>query len=341
MLALAGCSAAPSGEPPTSCSNAEQIQVPTDDGGAVALHHHPGPGPPVIVVHGISSNHHCWDLAPDRSLAVALVEAGYDAWLLDLRGHGDARFDARGEPQRGGWTIDDYGRYDVPAAIEAVRAATGAHKVGYVGHSMGGMVAAVYTALYGDDALAALVVVASPVEFSDPDPLLALGGASMTAGTVLGRVHTPMMADLAALMRHAPFRFDDILFSSDNLSPAARRLMYQQVVSPLTRGELRQFSGILQQGRFTSEDGSIDYLDALSRLRTPLLTIAGRADQVATADRVRPWVERAGSAEKRFVLAGRVNGFLHDYGHLDLTVGDDAAEEIYPLITGWFEGRWP
>jgi len=295
----------------------------------------------VLVVHGISSNHHCWDLAADRSLAVALVEQGYDAWLLDLRGHGDALVDAEGRPQRSGWNMDDYGRYDVPAAIDFVREATGYDKVGYVGHSMGGMVAAVYIALHGDEALSALVAVASPVDFSDPDPLLTLGGASMLAGTLLPRMQTPMMADLAAHLHKVPFKVDELLFAPDNMATAARQEMYRQVVSPLSRGELAQFSTMLEQGSFRSEDGAIDYLASLSGLHVPLLVIAGRADRIAPPDRVRPWVEVAGSAEKRFVVAGKVNGFHHDYGHLDLPVGDDARDEIYPLITGWFDGRWP
>ena len=68
--------------------------------------------------------------------------------------------------------------------------------------------------------------------------------------------------------------------------------------------------------------------------------IAGRADRIAPADRVQPLLEQAGSAEKAYFLAGRISGLSHDYGHLDLVIGDDAAEEIYPRIVGWFEGRW-
>ena len=115
----------------------------TEDGATIALHHHPGDGPPVLIVHGISSNHRCWDLSPERSVATALVAAGFDPWLLDLRGHGDALTDAQGRRQWGGWTMDDYGQHDVPAAVAYVLAQTGEDKIGYVGHSLGGMIGAV------------------------------------------------------------------------------------------------------------------------------------------------------------------------------------------------------
>ncbi|RME21832.1 MAG: alpha/beta hydrolase, partial [Deltaproteobacteria bacterium] len=149
------------------------------------LRRYPAAGPPVLLVHGISSNHRTWDLGPQRSLARALQARGYDAWLLDLRGHGLAERDPAGRRQRNGWTMDDYGRYDLPAAIDHVRSVSGFDRVGYVGHSMGGMVAAIYNALVGDDALAALVVVGSPVDFADPDPLVTLASRGAPLATAL------------------------------------------------------------------------------------------------------------------------------------------------------------
>ena len=113
------------------CVDAEQYRVTTEDGAEVALHRHPASGLPVLVVHGISSNHHCWDLNEERSLAVDLAAHGMDAWLLDLRGHGDARRDSRGRPQNSGWSIDDYARYDIPAAVDLVLRETGAELEAY------------------------------------------------------------------------------------------------------------------------------------------------------------------------------------------------------------------
>ncbi len=343
-LGLAGCAGARASVPPP-CPGAEDLDVFTEDGAGVHLHHHPGDGPPVLVVHGISSNHRFWDLDPEHSLARALVEAGFDPWLLDLRGHGDAVRDAEGRVQRAGWNVDDYGRYDVPAAIAAIRSRTGAARVGYVGHSMGGMVGAVYQAWHGDDALAALVAVGSPVDFSHPDPVLRWSGRGMAVGGLLPRVDTPLLARAAAALPRSPMAVDELLFNPADLDADTRAAMYRAIVSPLSRDELAQFARILAGGRFVSADGSLDYLDALRGFEAPLLAIAGRVDHVAPPDRVRGWIDRAGSAEKRWVVAGLDGGFAHDYGHLDLGLGVDAAREVYPLITGWLarareEGRW-
>ena len=119
----------------STCPEAESVRLHTSDGAPIQLHRHPGDGQPVLVVHGISSNHRCWDLSPERSLAVALAEAGYDAWLLDLRGHGDAIVP---EARTHGWTVDDYGGRDMHRAITHIQGQTGAERVAIVGHSMGG-----------------------------------------------------------------------------------------------------------------------------------------------------------------------------------------------------------
>ena len=124
------------------------------------------------------------------------------------------------------------------------------------------------------------------------------------------------------------------------MTPEARTLMFTRAVSPVYEAELAQFDRILGEGRFVSADGAVDYRAALAELDAPLLVIAGRVDRIAPPDRVRPYYESAGSAERRYVLAGRQNGFAVDYGHMDLTHGDHAAREIYPLITSWLRGRW-
>lgn len=311
--------------------------MPTDDGATLFLHHHPGVGLPVLVVHGISSNHHCWDLEPGRSVADHLVQEGFDPWLLDLRGHGQARSAPGGKRLEREWDIDSYALHDLPAAIAFVREQTGAERVGYVGHSLGGMVGAIYASQIGDDFLESLVAVGSPVDFRDPDPLFELMERSFYwGGSLLPSIQTPQMAwALDALPGFLPREIESLLYNPRNMEDSAARRMMNAVVSPLWAGEMRQFARILREERFLSSDGKIDYLAELPKIHVPTLVIAGRADRVAPPDRVRPYADGVGSERKSFVLAGRENGFSEDYGHLDLCIGDHAEREIYPLISSW------
>jgi polyhydroxyalkanoate synthase len=340
-LAAAACGRkTPPVASPPAAANPDLPQdswVRTEDGATVALRRYPANGPPVVLVHGISSNHRTWDLDAERSLARALQAQGLDAWLLDLRGHGLARRDGQGHPQRSGWTMDDYGRYDLPAAIDHVRQESGHDRVGYVGHSMGGMVAAIYTTLHGDAALSSLVVVGSPVDFGQPEPLLRLARAGGPVATIGGTLPTPALARAAALLDRSPLFVDPLLFNPANVSAQARRDLYRSIVSPLSRGEVAQLRQMIAQGAFRSRDGQVDYLAGLSALRVPLLVIAGRGDSVAPVDRVAPWIEASGSPVEELVVASRANGFQHDYGHLDLAMGDAAPAELYPRIITWVQ----
>jgi len=332
LLLVAGCAArhVPMADaPPVTL-------ITTADGATIALHHRSTPGgPPVVLCHGISSNHRFWDLAPGRSLARTLQAGGYDVWNLDLRGHGDAIQDANGHRQRQRWTIDDYGLHDLPAAFDHVRQETGAEDLAYVGHSLGGMVLAVYLSHVPDPPLSTAVIVASPLDFHHSDRVTraALGMAPLAA--TIRRWPTPLGARwLATLGEHAPFRADAVLFSRKNLTPEARRLVLRTVVSPLTRGEIRQLS-LARDGVFRSADGQTSYADALHGVTIPMLFVAGRADHIASPDHVRTFYDAVGSPDKAFVIASRANGMSGDYGHLDLGTGDHVNEDIFPVITAW------
>ena len=295
----------------------------------------------MLAVHGISSNHRFWDLDGDHSLAAWLSREGFDVWLLDLRGHGQARTAPDGSPQHPGWNIDDYGRYDVPAAVDHVRACTG-RSVAYVGHSMGGIVAAIALAT-GSTTFSSLVAVGSPVAFPpEANPLMKLAklGFGFGGATML-RIGTPILGDLAAFLGPAtPGRLHERLYNPANLEPWTVDPMLQTIVSPLWRGEMRQFSRMLREGRLTDATGQIDYLAQLRAVTVPTLIIAGAGDQVAPPGSVAPWVDALGGPT-RFVTAGKATGFGEDYGHLDLGLGRDADREIFPMIAAWLRAYPP
>ena len=85
-----------------------------------------GSQPPVILLHGLTANGACW-----TALAHA-IEADYDVIMPDARGHGESSV-----PDYG-YRYDDHAK-DVVGLIEALRLAPAV----LIGHSMGGMVAAV------------------------------------------------------------------------------------------------------------------------------------------------------------------------------------------------------
>ena len=310
---------------------AEPIALTTSDGATVSLHHFSGDGRPVLLVHGLSSNHRSFDL-DDRGLAHDLQDAGYDVWMLDLRG----RLDSTPPPGRPAWSLDDYGRHDLPAAIDHIRAESGHDTVAYVGHSMGGMVLAIYHHWHGGSALGPAVVLGSPLTFDHPDPLVRASGRSMRTGQLLRKVPSPAAAKSAAVLPRTA-RVDALLFDDQGTSAATRKAMYRAIVSPMTAGELKHLGHIVRAGQLVSADGTIDYVDSLADWTTPLLVVAGRTDRVAPPDRVVSWIDAIPSANTTFLVAGTARGYPHEYGHLDLILADNASAHLHADILGWLQ----
>jgi predicted alpha/beta hydrolase len=104
--------------------------VTTADGWRLALSHYPPPGAlhtrlPVLLCHGLGANRFSFDLGRDPSLALYLASAGFEVWVLELRGHGRSDRPGWFSSRRFGWSFDDYLYGDFPAAIEKVQELTG------------------------------------------------------------------------------------------------------------------------------------------------------------------------------------------------------------------------
>lgn len=273
-------------------------------------------------------------------MAVILQEAGFDPWLLDLRGHGDAVYKTDGTRQRSGWDIDDYGRFDLAAAIQSVKQATGHDKVAVIGHSMGGMVASIYASFHGDDELAALVTVGSPAAFPSHDLHSWLGKTVAAMGTVPAVIGTPSVARfMGGWQGRIPLRGEGILFTTSNLPIHMRRRMLNHIASPVSRGEFTQLQRMFETGRLVSADGSIDHSARLAALTVPVLAIGGGGDFIVPPGRVSPWATLTGSDDVTVSMASKANGYVADYGHLDLALGPAAPREVLRPIAAWLKAR--
>lgn len=322
----------PVGEP------VQVIRVLADDGGSVVFSRRPNPGAPsVVLVHGISSNHRFFDLDEERSLALHLQKEGFDVWNLDLRGHGRARVHASGRPQHPK-NLDVYASYDLPAAITRVLEETNADSVHFVGHSLGGMVLAMYLATTEDPPIASAVILSSPLDFRDPSRVLKLAAGMAPLGTVLPSLATPAGARmLGAWHRGSPAQ--QFLYNPALMEKPRQRTLLRWVVSPLYRGEIQHFRHILEGGEVVSVDGEMVYRDHLFDVQTPILFFAGRADRIVSPDRVSTFFDSVGSADKQFVVLSAANGHGGDFGHLDYTAADTADVDVYEPLTAWLRSH--
>ena len=259
--------------------------------------------PPVLLCHGLSVNRGSLDFAmPRYSLALALAEAGFDCFAVDLRGHGDSR---RGGPRN--WSFDTYVSQDIPAALDDIRSVTGSSQVLWVGHSQGALLGLVASSAFASR-IAGVVALAPPTHFHAHDALRKLlPYAFLATGRghrLLARAATP----IAGWFHPALAQF---AWNSRNIDARIYRQILANVVEDVSPRVLAQFLDWMRRDRFTSVDGLTDYRAGLSGARQPALFIAGAVDLLAPPAAVRAAFD-VWAGEKEFWIAGRASGLSTD-----------------------------
>lgn len=331
---LAAACLRPAAEP-APVRGAERLTARTADGWNLALvRYRPAgasTGLPVLLCHGISANARNMDLDAAHSLAQWMAAHGREAFALSLRGTGESDVPDPEEGRSADYSIDTFAQQDVPAAIAKILEVTGAGQVDYVGHSMGGMVAYIYLARGGGE-IHALATLGSPTRF-------ATGGAGEEMLRRASRFARAMpFVDVPALSRLSAPIFagvdtvlDPLMYNPNNLSPETWRKLLTEGTGSVSGGVVRQFAQILQRDGLVSADGALDYRPMLSSAKVPALVVAGKLDRIAPAPSVRAGYDLLGG-EKSFFVAGEENGFLFDYGHMDLILGERAGQELWPRV---------
>lgn len=341
---LGGCALAPLRPFPLP-PEAEVVRARTEDGWTLALiRYRPvgePSGPPVLLCHGISANGRNMDLDEGHSLARFLAGRGRETFALSLRGNGESD---RPDPERGRpvlYSMDTYAEQDLPAALARVRELTGAPRVDYVGHSMGGLIGYNYLAR-GGQGVHALVTLGSPARFAwgrDLERVLRRAGEIL--GDDLEYVDVPLLAKLTLpLHGNVQTALDQLLYNPDNVPPDLWRRFISTGVGSISGGVLRQFTLWLERDAMVSADGGTDYTLALGKVTVPALIVAGKGDRIAPAAAVKAGYEALGGP-KVFFVAGEENGFVADYGHMDLVIGERAAQELWPRIADFLDGHRP
>jgi pimeloyl-ACP methyl ester carboxylesterase len=312
------------------------------DGWKIALHFRPAEKrrfeEPVLLCHGLAANRYTFDFEPPYSLAHSLSAAGFDCYSVEWRGTGASGWAPLG---RRWWdySIDDHIRLDAPAAVERVLEASGAKKVFWVGHSLGGLIG--YAAAEGPvgAALAGLVALGSPV-FFPADPLVRTAvKLGAVAAWPFGLRQRMVSLTLAPFLGRITLPLSDVVINPQHMPPAIQRKVYAKMVSAMGHRVLSQFRDWIEHDAFRSRDRSLDYRAALPKLKVPLLVLGGSSDRLARREAVEGQYALAGSEDKTLVIFGKDNGDAYDYGHGDLLFGTGVAREVHPLMLRWLSER--
>lgn len=291
----------------------------------------------VLLVHGYGQNRYVWHL-PARSFSNYLAAEGFDVFNLDLRGHGRSRHLGARPPR----DLADYVREDVPAALAEVRRVSGHGRAFLVGHSLGGLIG--YAASPSlTDQVAGVVTLGSPYHFTRGSRFLSAFGNLMLA--VDRRV--PLgdglhFKDAGELMRLARVFIESPLFPLPirGHAPGAiePRVLGQHMSLAMDRGSVAVMRSMFLRAAQARASGHrlgvlYGFAAAFEASQLPLLVIAGSEDGLAPPEAVRPAYERSASADKTYRVFPN--------GHIDILVGREAPQTIWPLIGDWLKARSP
>jgi polyhydroxyalkanoate synthase subunit PhaC len=305
--------------------------------GKAELWHYDSPavsvGPPVLIVPSLVSKSYILDLQPHNSFVGALGRAGLDVFLLDWGiPDGDEASN----------TFETYVDELVPAAIEAVRAATAAREVTVIGHCFGGVIALLLAAAHREMPIRGLVTMATPADYDKLGVIVSLlrEGRLEADDIIDGTGNVPPEVILQAFKLIKPT--DDLVqqvtltqnlwndkfvdgfvaintWAKDQIPfPGA---LCRQVVRLLIR------DNALVKGRFPVGDRMVELRD----ISCPYLNVVAEHDHIVPPASALALAELVGSSDAETLALPT--------GHIGYVVGRAAAKTTIPAIIDWIVAR--
>jgi alpha-beta hydrolase superfamily lysophospholipase len=319
----------------------ERYRALTSDGWQLALRRlrrsaRPAHGP-VLLIHGVGGTGNAF-LMRERSPAALLADAGFDCWVADLRGRPESVPPSSARARN--WDLEDYLDRDLPALIDTVLHESGASQLGWVGHSMGGILGYAYMLRHAPRNVTCMVTLGAALDYTHGDSnfrdLLELRGLL----DMLPFVPVGALAQLSApLLGLLPAKVARFSYHPRNLERSLARHYFASTMCNISCAELRDLCSVVETGGLCDYKAERFYAREAHAFTMPLLAVAGDDDHQCDVRDVRATFEQLGSSDKTFLGVGSRFGHAAPYGHEDLLVGRNTLREVWPEVAAWLAPR--
>ena len=288
-------------------------------------------GPPLLFVHSLVSRSYVFDLAPGNSFVEAMVNRGFDVFLIDWGTPDELEAHNTLETY-----VDDY----LPRIVDTVLDITGFDELNLFGYCFGGLLALLYLAGHADDPVRSLAVMATPIDFTQMGPMTSLmGDGRVEADDIIdatGNVPPELMRNSFRLLQPT----GDItgyvnlwqnLWNDDFLSAHQIMTQWSRDHIPFPGDCFRQVSdlfgrqNLLATGRVPLVGRTVDLAD----ITVPFLNIVGEKDHIVPPASTGPLSDLVGSND--------VEDLRLPAGHVGLIVGRTAQRRNVPAMADWLE----
>jgi polyhydroxyalkanoate synthase subunit PhaC len=303
----------------------------------MVLHDFGGPvdAPPFVAVAAPIKRAYIWDLTPERSVMRRVSRHGFHPFLVEWRACSE----------QAAFGLADYADRLLLAALDAVQERTGQSRVILAGHSLGGVLAALFAALH-PERLRALILLESPTAFPSgagfstftqrvaATPCDMLGGlCDVVPGTAL-----TLGSAMAAPWSFIAARWLDLLQSSGDFHAVVNHLRVERWTLdefPLPARFLEEVvGGLYRDDGFMRGTLSIGGRAAsTASLTMPLLNVVRPESLIIPSATILPLHEAAPSRDKKLLRYGGEHGV--SVRHVGALVGEQAHRALWPEILKW------
>lgn len=309
--------------------------------GTLKLHHyHPMADSvyrvPVLIVTSLVNQPYVLDLVPGQSMVEHLLRQGFDVYLIEW-----------GRPRREhrDMVLEEYVLDRIPACIARVQEDSGVEDVSIIGYCVGGLLSALYAALYGNAKTASplknLVCMATPVNGDGLESLKAWMGPDFDEEALLaqfGNVPGDWVQNALRALRPygklaGAMSVLNNIDNADMLQSNLRMAKWETDNLPFPGGVFRQMvngflrGNLLVKGQWVIGGQRVD----LGKIRMPFLHLLAQDDHITPYASSRDLVRLVGSRDKQEII---VKG-----GHVGLVAGRGAQMRMWPALEGWLAPR--
>jgi polyhydroxyalkanoate synthase len=298
-------------------------------------------GPAVLLVPAPIKRAYIWDLTPELSVVRRWLERGYQVYqaewvpVLDTDGGGD-------------FGLADYGDRLLAACQKAIEADSGEQQMIVAGHSLGGVLAAIYSCVHPDK-VRATILLESPLHFEPSsccfNRLVKATPHARAIAESFGHVPGTFLNMMSAMAEPHAFQWERMMDRYLSMFDPKAMTTYMQV-ERWTHDEFplpgRLFTDIVEslyrndefmQGKLAIGSRTIGPKD----LRAPLASVVDPRSKVIPLQAVVPFNEAAASQNKLVLnYEGDVGVNLQ---HVGVLVGRNAHARIWPAIFDWLEAQ--
>jgi polyhydroxyalkanoate synthase subunit PhaC len=296
--------------------------------------------PVLVMIPAPIKRPYIWDLDPKASLVRLCLDNGVRVYLTQWE-----ELQADGE----GFGLADYADRLILDCLNAVEAEAGQRSVFLAGHSLGGTLAAIFSALH-PERIQGLILLGAPLHFGpdvgDLDVFVAAGPPARLITSMLGQVPGSYLSAVSVVASPKTFVWSRWLDWAQSFPDQQARATHLRV----ERWILDEF---MLAGRLFEDVVELLYRE--DRLMRGNLTIAGRraAPELVTApllgvldaqchvvppQSILPFLQAATSVEKRLLwYEGDIGVGLR---HLGMLIGQGAHRMLWPKVLSWIHARW-